>query len=91
MPPMTRMLVPPLTLALALSLTACTSDPEKQWYKPAGNYTTAEFERDSTACTKSGKLDEECLKQRGWVSLSGDIARKPAEKAPVGAAPINRY
>jgi len=89
MAPMTRILAPLLPLALAVSLTACTSDPEKQWYKPSGNYTTAEFERDRKTCTKKSVLDEECLKQRGWVSLSGDLARKPVEKPPAGAA--NKY
>jgi hypothetical protein len=93
MAPMTRILAPLLTLAFASSLTACTSDPEKQWYKPSGNYTTAEFERDSKACTKKSVLDEECLKQRGWVPLSGDIARKPGEKPSAGGAnkESNRY
>ncbi len=92
MAPMTRMLAPVIALALAISLTACTSDPEKQWYKPSGNYTISEFERDTKACTKSRALDEECLKQRGWVPLSGDLARKPSEKAPAGGgAPINKY
>jgi hypothetical protein len=91
MPPMTGMLATLIALASALSLAACASDPDKQWYKPSGNYTSAEFERDSKACTKSRKLDEECLQQRGWVPLSGDIARKPIEKPPAGAAPSNKY
>ena len=86
MPPMTRILAPLLTLAFAISLTACTSDPDKQWYKPSGNYTTAEFERDTKACTKKSKLDEECLQQRGWVPLGADIARKPSEKPSAGAS-----
>ena len=47
MAPMTRMLATLIALASALSLAACASDPDKQWYKPSGNYTSAEFERDT--------------------------------------------
>jgi PBP1b-binding outer membrane lipoprotein LpoB len=86
---MTRMSALAVAFGLALSLGACSSDADKQWYKPAGNYSTAEFDRDSRACTKNRQLDEECLKQRGWVSLSGDIVRKVQEKPPAGAS--NRY
>ena len=49
----------------------------KQWLKPGQNYTVAEFRRDEVACTKDRKLDEECMRQRGWVALSGDAAPKP--------------
>ncbi len=66
------------------SLAACASlEPERQWYKPGGNYTVAEFRQDQTACTKNRVLDEECLKQRGWVPLSGD-REAPARPQPTG-------
>ena len=52
-------------------LTAC-GPTEKQWYKPNAEYTVAEFQRDRTACEKKGQIDEECLRQRGWVSLTPD-------------------
>jgi hypothetical protein len=52
-------------------LTAC-GPTEKQWYKPNTEYTVAEFQRDRTACEKNGQLDEACLRQRGWVSLTPD-------------------
>lgn len=67
----------------ALVLVACNnSATAKQWYKPNVNYTAADFERDSAACTdkKTKTLDEDCMKQRGWVALGGDIG--PAVKAP---------
>ena len=73
-------------MALALSLGACSLDPEKQWYKPNGSYTSADFDRDSKACTKDRVLSEDCLKQRGWVPLSGDIVKKQAEKPPAGSS-----
>ena len=50
----------------------CALEPDRQWYKPGGTYTVAEFQRDYAACTKDRKLDEACLRQRGWVSLTGD-------------------
>jgi hypothetical protein len=63
--------------AAALALAACSSfsgDPEKQWYKPNVDYTAADFERDRLACTDKKKvLDENCMKQRGWIALGGDI------------------
>jgi PBP1b-binding outer membrane lipoprotein LpoB len=67
----------------ALILTACWNlATEKQWYKPNVNYTAADFERDSAACTdkKVKTLDEDCMKDRGWVALGGDIG--PPVKAP---------
>ncbi len=67
-----------LLAVLALSLTACASEPQKQWYKPGGNYTVAEFQRDETACTQNKVLDEECLKGRGWIAISADTDKGPA-------------
>ena len=58
-------------------LTACKAT-EKQWYKPNAEYTVAEFQRDRTACEKNGQIDEECLRQRGWVSLTPDKDKPPA-------------
>lgn len=82
---MRRMIVLAYGLALVASLGACSLDPEKQWYKPSGSYTAADFDRDSKACTKSRVLDEECLKARGWIPLSGDIVKKQQEKPPAGS------
>lgn len=50
----------------------CASSDERLWYKPGGNYTTAEFNQDRDACTRGKKLDEECLKAKGWVTVSPD-------------------
>jgi len=37
----------------------------------------SEFTRDRDECTpKKGELDEQCMKQRGWVPLTSD--REPA-------------
>jgi hypothetical protein len=72
-----------LALAAILIASACGGPAtDKQWYKPNADYTAAEFERDRLDCTpkKSKDLDETCMKDRGWLPLSGDIG--PAVKAP---------
>jgi hypothetical protein len=73
-----------LVAATALSVSACASGPERQWYKPGGNYSVAEFQRDQAACTKNREVDEECLKTRGWIPISADKDKGPAPLAPVG-------
>jgi hypothetical protein len=61
------------------SALGCASSDERLWYKPGGNYTTAEFNQDRDACTRGKKLDEECLKAKGWVTVSPD---RPTPTAP---------
>ena len=66
---------------VTLSLSACGSATDKQWYKPNVDYTAADFERDRIECTpKKKSLDETCLRDKGWLPLSGDVG--PAVKAP---------
>jgi len=67
-----------LLLAMfTLSLAACATESDKQWYKPGANYTMAEFQRDEAECTKNKVVDEECLKERGWVSITADTYKAP--------------
>lgn len=81
MPGMRRLILLLPVAALALAACSSSADSGKQWYKPNVDYTAADFERDRLACTdKKKKLDEECLKQRGWASLGGDI--EPSVKPP---------
>jgi hypothetical protein len=75
MPRMNRLMC--LLAAIAIAATACSLEPEKQWLKPGQSYTVADFRRDEAACTKDRKLDESCMRQRGWVALSGDTPPKP--------------
>ena len=72
--------LPGALLLVAATLTGCAA--EKQWMKVGEPYTTAEFRRDYAECskTKSGTLDEECLRARGWVEMKpskGDRAATP--------------
>ena len=71
-----------LALVIILIASACGSATDKQWYKPNADYTAAEFERDRVACSpkKNNILDETCLRDKGWLPLSGDTG--PAVKAP---------
>jgi hypothetical protein len=72
-----------VVLPMVLLAFACGGPAtDKQWYKPNVDYTAADFERDRIDCTpkKTKVLDETCMKDRGWLPLSGDVG--PAVKAP---------
>jgi hypothetical protein len=77
-----------LAAATALLAAGC-SDAEREWLKLNQPYTAAEFRQDIAACTRAGKLDEDCMKSRGWVSLSPAKVEKPQE--PVRAPSSPRY
>jgi hypothetical protein len=66
---MRRRLLPGLGLVAVLTAGGCTSD-ERQWLKPNERYTIEDFRRDHAACTKSGKLDDDCMRSRGWVAVN---------------------
>ncbi len=72
---------------LAATVVACSAHDERQWYKPGGEYTVAEFKRDETACTVKKELDEACLRQRGWLPLGGDNVAPRAEPVPTRGRP----
>lgn len=54
---------------VALAMSACGSD-NREWMKLDQTYTTAEFRRDLQECTIKGKLDDDCMKARGWVAVT---------------------
>ena len=61
----------------ALVVAGCTTAAEVEWMKVGQPYTAAEFRRDYSECDKAGKLDE-CLRARGWVSVTAPTAPKQA-------------
>lgn len=62
-----------------LMVAGCASD-QRDWMKINTPYTVEEFRRDYAECSRKGKLDEECMRSRGWVDVS-----REAEKAPPAA------
>ncbi|HSF06650.1 MAG TPA: hypothetical protein VLG10_12740 [Methylomirabilota bacterium] len=83
----------PLLLALALgtALAGCGSG-EREWLKPDQPYTAAEFRRDMSACSSGGKVDETCMKSRGWISVSPPKPDKTAPQTPARTpVPGSRY
>ena len=92
----------PVRLALAgivLGATACGGIDDRQWMKINQRYTTAEFQQDVAACSPKRTLDEECMKNRGWVDVSRSKserdtdprAQEPPRARPVGSTPLGGH
>jgi len=56
-------------------------DADKQWMKVTESYTTAEFRRDYAECSKSGRLDDDCMRARGWVEVKPSKGDRAADSA----------
>jgi hypothetical protein len=80
---MSRTIVQIATLVALLAAGGCASD-DRQWMKLTEKYTTEEFRRDHAACTKGGKLDDACMRGRGWVAVN------PSGKAETPKDPLAR-
>ena len=61
-----------LLVMLLGSTFGCATGDDRQWQKVGVEYTTAEFNRDVDACTRNKKLDDECMKAKGWVPMNPD-------------------
>ena len=68
----------PVVILVATGCGFFASEPERQWYKPGGRYTVEEFQRDKTSCTKSRRVDVECMKAKGWFYFSADAPPEPS-------------
>ena len=71
----------------ALVIAGCSTAAEVEWMKVGQPYTAAEFRRDYSECDKTAKLDE-CLRSRGWVSVTAPTAPKqtaPEMRTPAGS------
>ena len=76
-------------LLVVLAISACGSD-RREWMKLDQTYTTAEFQRDFQECTIKGKLDDDCMKSRGWVAVTPPRAEQKKEdplSQPAGRSP----
>ena len=71
-----------LLAVLLGSAAGCASLNEPVWYKPGGDYSTAEFNRDRDSCTRDKTLDPECMKAKGWVSVNPDRPTPTASPQP---------
>lgn len=73
----------PILTCAALLAAGCATD-DRQWMKPSEKYTTADFRRDHADCSKGGKLDDGCMRGRGWVAVN------PAGKSETAKDPLAR-
>ena len=78
-------------LGLLLVTVAACDSTEKEWMKVNQRYTTEEFRRDYAACSKGSRLDETCMRARGWVDVNAGKEQKaqtdPEFKRPFGQPP----
>jgi hypothetical protein len=58
-----------VTLITLLVLAGCASD-DREWMKLSERYTVEEFRRDHKACSQGGKVDDACMRSRGWVAVN---------------------
>jgi len=74
-------------LAFAIgALVACGSaTDDREWMKVNEKYSGEDFRRDVKACSTSGKLDDTCMRGRGWVAVSRANPNAPVfqEQKPV--------
>ena len=74
-----------IALASILVLAGCAGERDaRQWMKLNHDYTTEEFRRDHAACTTNKRLDEACMRSRGWVDVS------PSKEEKVTVEPEQR-
>ena len=86
---MTRIKLTVGIVLAALATAACGSDT-REWMKLDSTYTTAEFRRDLQECTIKGKLDDDCMKARGWVAVTPPKTEQKKEdplSMPAGRSP----
>ena len=76
-------------LALAAAAAGCGSSDDRQWMKISQRYTTEEFQRDYKACSPKSALDEDCMRNHGWVEVSRSKTEKDTE--PRHAEPVRPH
>ena len=76
-----------IPVILALAVAGCGSGDDRQWLKVDQKYTTEEFRRDHAACTRDGKLDDACMRSRGWVAVNPTVTKGEQVRDP-NASPL---
>jgi hypothetical protein len=69
-------------IAVGVLVAGCASEPDRQWMKVNQKYTVEEFRRDYATCRRGGKLDEPCLRNRGWVDVTQPATKETPEPPP---------
>ena len=78
-----RVLASALAAASIVLLVGCGATDQREWMKVGQKYTTEEFRKDMRECSKTGKVNDECMRARGWVSVSpGRTPEKAQQQAP---------
>jgi hypothetical protein len=75
-----------LVLAAVAIVAACQPGPNRPWLKP-GPYTSAEFKRDTEACTRHGDLDSACMEARGWIAVQPEKEVEKKKERPTYNTP----
>jgi len=91
-----RWLIFAIPVTLAMMAAGCSTTDDRQWLKVDQQYTTEEFRRDLAACTRDGKLDDACMRSRGWVAVNpmgkGEQQVRDPNASPItGASKGSRY
>ena len=73
-----------------LALGGCAA-PNTEWMKINEPYTVEEFRRDLDACTLRGRVDENCMRSRGWVTVTTPKAEKKELPQYRPGVPQQRY
>jgi hypothetical protein len=66
-------------IMVASVVCGCSASSDRQWMKINETYSTADFRRDHATCSKSGTLDDACMRSRGWVDVNPSKAEKPPD------------
>jgi hypothetical protein len=72
-----RNLVLGVVLATAMAGLAGCAESSREWMKVNDRYTVEEFRRDHAECSKGGRLDDACMRSRGWVDVSPKGEKQP--------------
>ena len=78
-----------ILFAVAIVAACRSAGPDLQWMKP-GPYTSAEFKRDTEACTRDGDLDAACMETRGWLAVQPEKEVQKKKERPTYNPPTRK-